>query len=115
MSRDMFARGAVRAANWIGGKKAGMYDRITSYNVCYTKLLRLYYRCTPLTLALKPNGSECTEARWVAADEIAALSLPPGTRHILGKLYPDQLGSSEAPPARTLDAELPGGIDPSHA
>ncbi len=75
----------------------------------------LYYRCTPLTLALKPNGSECTEARWVAADEIAALSLPPGTRHILGKLYPDQLGSSEAPPARTLDAELPGGIDPSHA
>lgn len=26
MSRDMFARGAVRAAGWIGGKGAGLYD-----------------------------------------------------------------------------------------
>jgi 4-hydroxy-tetrahydrodipicolinate reductase len=26
MSRDMFARGAVRAAGWLGGKKAGFYD-----------------------------------------------------------------------------------------
>jgi 4-hydroxy-tetrahydrodipicolinate reductase len=26
MSRDMFARGAVRAAGWLAGKKAGMYD-----------------------------------------------------------------------------------------
>jgi 4-hydroxy-tetrahydrodipicolinate reductase len=26
MSRDMFARGAVRAAGWLGGKAAGMYD-----------------------------------------------------------------------------------------
>jgi len=26
MSRDMFARGAVRAAGWLGGKPAGMYD-----------------------------------------------------------------------------------------
>jgi len=26
MSRDMFARGAVRAAGWLGGKKAGLYD-----------------------------------------------------------------------------------------
>ncbi len=25
-SRDMFARGAVRAAGWLGGKKAGFYD-----------------------------------------------------------------------------------------
>ena len=26
MSRDMFARGAVRAAGWLGGKQAGLYD-----------------------------------------------------------------------------------------
>ena len=26
MSRDMFARGAVRAAGWLGGKNAGLYD-----------------------------------------------------------------------------------------
>ncbi len=26
MSRDMFARGAVRAAGWLGGKEAGLYD-----------------------------------------------------------------------------------------
>jgi len=26
MSRDMFARGAVRAASWLGGKAAGLYD-----------------------------------------------------------------------------------------
>jgi 4-hydroxy-tetrahydrodipicolinate reductase len=26
MSRDMFARGAVRAAGWLGGKNAGFYD-----------------------------------------------------------------------------------------
>ncbi len=26
MSRDMFARGAVRAAGWLGGKHAGLYD-----------------------------------------------------------------------------------------
>ena len=26
MNRDMFARGAVRAAGWLGGKSAGLYD-----------------------------------------------------------------------------------------
>jgi len=26
MTRDMFARGAVRAAQWLAGKKAGLYD-----------------------------------------------------------------------------------------
>lgn len=26
MSRDMFARGAVRAAGWLGGREAGLYD-----------------------------------------------------------------------------------------
>lgn len=26
MNRDMFARGAVRAASWLGGKEAGLYD-----------------------------------------------------------------------------------------
>ncbi len=26
MSRDMFARGAIRAAGWLGGKSAGLYD-----------------------------------------------------------------------------------------
>jgi len=26
MSRDMFARGAVRAAGWLGGRQAGLYD-----------------------------------------------------------------------------------------
>jgi 4-hydroxy-tetrahydrodipicolinate reductase len=26
MGRDMFARGAVRAATWLAGKKPGLYD-----------------------------------------------------------------------------------------
>jgi 4-hydroxy-tetrahydrodipicolinate reductase len=26
MSRDMFARGAVRAAGWLGTQQAGLYD-----------------------------------------------------------------------------------------
>jgi len=75
----------------------------------------LYYRCTPLTLTLRPNGSECTEARWVAAKEIASLSIPPGTRHILGKIYPGLTTGSGAPPARTAESEMPGGIDPPRA
>jgi 4-hydroxy-tetrahydrodipicolinate reductase len=26
MNRDMFARGALRAAGWLAGKDAGLYD-----------------------------------------------------------------------------------------
>lgn len=34
MSRDMFARGAVRAAAWLGGKPAGLYDMQDVLGLC---------------------------------------------------------------------------------
>ncbi|WP_432823645.1 NUDIX domain-containing protein, partial [Trichloromonas sp.] len=38
----------------------------------------LYYRASPLSFDLAPNGEECTEARWVSKDELAGYSMPPG-------------------------------------
>ena len=73
----------------------------------------LYYRCAPLTFELQPNGSECTEARWVGREEMSALSIPAGTRHILGKIYPGLFPEAEAPPIGAIETEIPGGSFPS--
>jgi len=49
----------------------------------------LYYRCTPTSFELHPNGEECTEALWVPAPSLPKMSLPPGCRHILAKVFPE--------------------------
>jgi len=74
----------------------------------------LYYRAHPRGLELVPNQEECGEARWVAADELSALDLPPGTRHILSKLFPSLGWGNGAPPARQPEQEVhhsPGSSD----
>lgn len=48
----------------------------------------LYYRATPLSLTLHPDGIECDEAIWCAAAALPEYDLAPGTRHILGKIFP---------------------------
>ena len=48
----------------------------------------IYYRAHPESLLLTADGIECSEARWVASEDLADYDLPPGTRHILGRIYP---------------------------
>jgi 8-oxo-dGTP diphosphatase len=48
----------------------------------------LYYRATPLSLVLHPDGIECNEAIWCAAAALPDYDLAPGTRYILGKIFP---------------------------
>jgi len=69
----------------------------------------LYYRAHPLSLDLAPNGEEVTEAIWVEHHRLPAFHLPPGTRHILSKIFPDLGWGQGAPPVRHPEAELPGG------
>lgn len=70
----------------------------------------LYYRCAPTSFNLAPNGTECTEALWFAAEQLPALPLPPGGRHILAQVFP-QLNWGETPepedPANELPDQLP--------
>lgn len=59
----------------------------------------LYYRATPLSLTLDPDGIECDEAIWCAAAALPTYDLAPGARYILGKIFPQlpwpQLGTPE--------------------
>ncbi len=48
----------------------------------------LYYRATPLSLTLHPDGIECNEAIWCAVPALPEYELAPGTRYILGKIFP---------------------------
>ncbi|PLX86301.1 MAG: DNA mismatch repair protein MutT [Desulfuromonas sp.] len=73
----------------------------------------LYYRASPLSRDLVPDGQECTEARWVPKDRLLSYDLPAGTRHILSKVFPDLGWSNGAPPARSAEGEVPGGFDSS--
>jgi len=68
----------------------------------------LYYRAHPHGLELVPNHAECSEARWFATEELAGLALPPGTRHILSKLFPQLGWGNGAPPDRDPEREAPG-------
>lgn len=70
----------------------------------------LYYQAAPLTSELRPNGQECTEARWVPEEQLPDFDLPPGTRHILSKVFPELDLGIAAPPDRTLESEMPGGF-----
>lgn len=49
----------------------------------------LYYRCRMAGGELTPNGSECTEARWVTQQALPGMPLPPGCRYILGQVFPE--------------------------
>jgi 8-oxo-dGTP diphosphatase len=49
----------------------------------------LYYRAAPTGGELKANDGECSEAVWMSREQLPALDLPPGARHILGRIYPD--------------------------
>lgn len=68
----------------------------------------LYYRASPLSLTLQPNGEECTEAIWVGKNELPRYPMPPGTRHILGKVFPELGWGDQIPPDRIPADELPG-------
>ncbi len=73
----------------------------------------LYYRASPLSCELHPNGQECTEALWAPMEGLPRMDLPPGCRHILAKVFP-QLIWPEGPPPPAADAanELPGSDTP---
>ncbi len=72
----------------------------------------LYYRAAPLALTLVPNGEECTEAMWVPKELLVEMDTPPGTRHILAKVFPGLGWGNGAPPSRTAESEIPGGFEP---
>lgn len=75
----------------------------------------LYYRAAPLSLELTPNGEECTEAVWAPKERLTEFDVPPGTRHILSKVFPELGWGDSAPPSRTAESEVPGGFDSSPA
>jgi 8-oxo-dGTP diphosphatase len=62
----------------------------------------LYYKCKPLRRDLLPNEAEVSEARWVPRAELPRYVMPDGTRHILGKLFPEF--SATAPAQRHAHA-----------
>ncbi len=66
----------------------------------------LYYRCTPLSFALQPNGEECTEALWAPSQRLPDMDLPPGTRYILAQVYPE-LTWGQTPKPEDVAAEIP--------
>jgi 8-oxo-dGTP diphosphatase len=66
----------------------------------------LYYRCSPTSFKLHPNGQECTEALWAAAGRLPAMLLPPGCRYILAKVFPD-LEWGETPAPQDVADEIP--------
>jgi len=74
----------------------------------------LYYRCSPLTTDIVPNGAECTEALWAPRDRLPAMPLPPGCRHILSRVFP-ALPWGEAPMPADAAGELPGQPLPGEA
>lgn len=71
----------------------------------------LYYRALPLTLELNINPAELSEAVWFEASQLPDLDIPPGSRHVLAQLYPEQEWPHLLPPGDDADLELPGEID----
>jgi len=58
----------------------------------------LYFRCRPSRAELTPNPSEVAEARWVPRGELRGYHLPEGTRHVLGKLFPELVAAGRPGP-----------------
>jgi 8-oxo-dGTP diphosphatase len=72
----------------------------------------LYYRATPLSAELQPNGSECTEALWAPVENLPRMDMPPGCRHILAQVFPALVWPDGTPPAADAANELPGSDTP---
>ena len=72
----------------------------------------LYYRASPLSAELQPNGEECTEAIWAPAQRLPRMDLPPGCRHILARVFPELSWADGAPAAEDAGNELPGSDTP---
>ncbi len=72
----------------------------------------LYYRACPLSFELNINPDELSEARWFSASELIELDVPPGSRHILSIIYPEQPWRHLVPPDYTAECELPGVCEP---
>ncbi|SRR5690554_1539054 len=68
----------------------------------------LYYRALPLSFDISINPAELSEAHWFGAHELPHLDIPPGSRHVLAQLYPEQEWSQLQPPGERADLELPG-------
>lgn len=88
----------------------GLIDVYEHVNVgeCQDHFVILYYKVSPVTYNLKPNGTECTEAVWFKQEQLKMLSTPPGCTHILGKIYPE-LGFIDPPNLQIEVAEeIPG-------
>lgn len=49
----------------------------------------LYYRATPLTQEVRPDGIECDEAIWCDKTQLPRLDLAPGARHVLAQVFPE--------------------------
>ncbi len=58
----------------------------------------LYYRCSPGSNRVVPNGRECTDAVWAPKGRLPGMDLPPGCRHILARVFPDLPWGATAPP-----------------
>lgn len=71
----------------------------------------LYYRARPLSFELNINPHELSEARWFSPSELVELDVPPGSRHILSIIYPEQPWHHLVPPDYTAELELPGGCE----
>ncbi|SDE04341.1 NUDIX domain-containing protein [Desulfuromonas thiophila] len=68
----------------------------------------LYYRARPLTLQLRINPAELSEAVWFEADHLPTLDVPPGCRQVLARLYPEVNWPRLQPPGDDADCEIPG-------
>lgn len=68
----------------------------------------LYYRAKPLTLELKLNPNELSEAIWFSHHQLPALDVPPGCRQVLAHLFPRLIWPSLKPPGDNADLEIPG-------
>lgn len=68
----------------------------------------LYYRTTPQTFELNTNPDELSEACWFSAAEVVDLDVPPGSRHILSLLYPEQQWRDLTAPDHNAECEIPG-------
>jgi 8-oxo-dGTP diphosphatase len=49
----------------------------------------LFYRCRPSRADVTPNPEEVAEASWVPRAELGRYPMPEGTRHVLGRLFPE--------------------------
>jgi len=74
----------------------------------------LYYRCSPKSFNLQPNGEECTEALWAPSQQLPEMQLPPGCRYILARVFPD-LCWGQTPLPEDAAGEIPDQLQMEHS